>query len=478
MQLSKRARSLCSFLLSKRWSIVGLLWLLLAFGSTASAFSQQDVQALLEIITNGGEFELSNRALKDGPRWDNKKAGYSQERREQLALVRRMRARCEQENLGCKIVEVKGKWDTDYQVVYPDGWYFQISYDPYCVEITFKPSTAKELTDRIGLINDHIFKTGEQEGLTVIKPDNSHFNFGINSAFKGNAEHFLRFFVDYSNRPDLALGSLGMSRFNAPPLSSLDLFQRQALQKIVDAFYRGYAPRVSDVVRLIQDRVYIKTLSPKLGATHSQAIGLKKAYAADLSQEDAPVEMRAMWIQDSAENFILIAKLFAHRIAWLKTRTERIHYVASDRTQFEPHELKARFFIYLAEMNASFEEYQSLLPQQVRDAEWDAFVSRNATFEQKVESLGRYWDMLEISEWARDRIVSILSDPQAQTNALAQQWRTKLHGEQPSLFGQWIKKARTWVRGPHHVEVIRAGVLDQIRACEAGLMGQDLAVSY
>ena len=51
-----------------------------------------------------------------------------------MRLVRHFEPECPQ--LGCKVVKVEGKWDSDYRIEYADGWYFTVSYDPRCVEIT------------------------------------------------------------------------------------------------------------------------------------------------------------------------------------------------------------------------------------------------------------------------------------------------------------------------------------------------------
>ncbi len=359
--------------------------------------------------TYGAEFEVTKQGLKpfnaaiDIPSETNVKEA-------QMLFVNEMKKRCEISK--CKIEKIKESWDYDYKVIYPDGWWFQISYDPGCVEFKFKPSTLETLQQKAALINDQIFKTAKDLGFKVTETEAGHFNIGVRSAFGDDPKRFLRFFVDYANHADLALGSLGKDLNNAPPLSVLGANQRQALQVLVDEVNSGKIATIEEVAQAIQDRVYTKSYYEPWGSPeHYQAIGIKYLYDADLKKKDVPMELRSMWGQGSAEKFNLIAKLMEGRIRYLNNQKGPIVYTATDKKEFTPAELKTRFAIYADEADLDYEEFVSLLPEKVRKAEFNDFIRNDVSIDRQMKDVERYWDLIPASEWVRDRIVDILSHP-------------------------------------------------------------------
>ncbi len=76
---------------------------------------------------------------------------------------------------------------------------------------------------------------------------------------------FLKFFVDYANHPDLALGSLGHDIRNGPPLSALGEEQRQALQTVINDLESGRLKTLADVARAIEERVYTRSYDESWG---------------------------------------------------------------------------------------------------------------------------------------------------------------------------------------------------------------------
>ncbi len=339
----------------------------------------------------------------------------TEEKTEQLKLVEQIKKQCLVAK--CTVSDVKGKWDTDFEVKFSDGWWFKVSYDPDCVEIITKPSTREEFEKQASRINDHIFGTAKKIGLTVNKfEDSAHFNIGVRSAFNDDAKKFLRFFVDYTNRPDLALSSLGFDLANAPPLSMLQESQRVALQKIVEKVNSGKMKTIQEVAKAIQDQVYIHTYDPSWGTSasavaHYQAIGLKHVNRTDLTKADAPMEFRSMWTQDSAENFILISKLMEARIDYLNFSNEPVIYNQTTRQEFTDSEHRTRFKIYVEEMGLSYQEFESLLPQEIRQAELDNFIKKDISIEKQINSIEPYMDLVLISKFVKDRITDILSNP-------------------------------------------------------------------
>jgi hypothetical protein len=367
--------------------------------------------------TYGPEFEFTTVEMsKGGSKLSGLNAQVSPEVHAQMKMVARMKIRCL--SLGCTVEVVKGKWDKDFKVSFADGWWFKISSDPGCVEVTFKPSTLAELEIRKDQINDAIFKTAYESDLFVrTDQKNSHFNFGVRSAFNDSAENFLRYFVDYANHPELALGGVGMDLRNAPPLSVLQPSQRTNLQKVIEQVRTGQLNTLSAAIRAVQTEVYTNTYNPKWatsdGIIHYQALGLKYAAKANLAIEDAPAELRAMWIQQNAEQFILIARLVEGRIAYLNSLDGPIIYTQSSRQTFTARELKTRFFIYVEEAGLKFEDFQDLVRFEAKEATLDPLVASSDP-RIAIQSVEKYWDLMLTSEWMRKKVIEILAAPEVQ----------------------------------------------------------------
>ncbi|MBX3034566.1 MAG: hypothetical protein KF865_11635 [Bdellovibrionaceae bacterium] len=374
--------------------------------------------------TYGAEFELTRVGLGVHD-FSLGQATQSFERQEQLRFVQKMRERCEA--LGCRITEVRGKWDQDFRVEFSDGWWFKVSYDPGCVEITFKPSPLETLREKARLINDAIFSTANQIGLEVKPNETSHFNMGIRSAFDDSAKDFVRFFADYANHPDLALGSLGHDVYNAPPLSVLNRKQRGALQRIIDAVNAGEMTTITEAARAIQNQVYTESYyKPWGGIHHYQAVGLKYVNKTNLQVSDAPLELRAVWIQESAEKFNLVSELIEGRVRYLKTLTTPIIYTAPAHTEFSNSELHSRFLIYVEEAGLSLKKFQDLLPTVVRQAELSNFVRRDLPPRSRLQGASQYIDLIPASEWVRNQMIELISHPDTRGSSAARGLEDKI----------------------------------------------------
>ncbi len=361
--------------------------------------------------TYGAEFEFTTAELSNNS-FHGLNPSETSEKKAQIKFKDAVTKMCLSAN--CRVFEVTGKWDIDYTVMFDDKFWFKISYDPSCVEITFKPSTLQTLSDQAIRINESIFKVAKNSGFHINSKNSAHFNIGIRSAFKDNALNFIRFFVDYSNRPDLGSGSLGHDLYNAPPLSMLYESQRNALASIVQKTESGQYKTIQEVVTAIQDEVYTKSYDSSWGGqNHYQAISLKYAYQANLNLKDAPFEIRAMWSQHSAEHFNLIAELMEGRFDYLNQSTDPIIYNMSMESGFSDSQLKTRFFIYVEEAGLSYAKFESLIPKNVRNASFSAFLNKDASFKQRLSDVFSYLPLVSSSPFVRNQIIKILSDPEA-----------------------------------------------------------------
>lgn len=365
--------------------------------------------------TYGAEFEMATpNAKKNGHNFDYAKypPGKSVEKAEQMLFVEKIRERCV--SLGCKVVEIDGKWDKDYRVEYADGWWFKVSYDPYCVEFTFKPSTLETVRAKAEIINDHIFGTGKMLGMEVTPTTSHHFNVGIRAAFNDSPKEFIKFYVDYANNPALTSGGLGNDLYNAPPLAALGADQRTALQEIVHGVEIGAYKTIAEVAKAIQEKVYTKSYyAPWGGPHHYQAFGLKYVNKTDLSQKDAPFELRSMWAQPDAETFIKIGELIEARIEFLRNSPQPLIYTETDKYAFSNDELKTRMFIYVEETGLKFSDFEFFMKDPIPGAKLTALVDSNAHIDDRLKDILRYKDLLTTSPYVRKLTLEILSHPLA-----------------------------------------------------------------
>lgn len=359
--------------------------------------------------TYGAEFELLNSDMRfNSYNFESNPSG-SPEKKSQMVLVEFLRKKCA--TAGCEILEVSGKYDSDYQVKFKDGFWIQYSYDPSCVEVTFKPLTLEELKKNAARINEYVFEAGKSVKMYTVENNTTHFNAGIKSLFKNSAEEFLRFYVDYANHPDLALGSLGLDLSNAPPLSVLKDSQREALKKIVIDFNNGLIPSIQVAAKRIETEVYTHSYEKDWGGkNHYQAVGLKYVNKTDLNEKDAPMELRSVWAQHSTEDFIKIAELVEARVAYLNKNKGPIVYNQTKKMKFTKGQIKTRFRMYIEEAGLEFKNYETLLPEDMRKTRQTPISNPEAPVEKRLLDLINYFDLLSSSENTRKAFIEVLSD--------------------------------------------------------------------
>ena len=449
-----------------------LLALSILWTVTASAQLTKSHEPKIE-ITVGAEIEFrSELLLKKWTRISKDNFAKSTEKAEQMRLVRHMQTLCP--SAKCRIEKVKSKWasEDDYRVIFSDGWWFQIGYDQSCIEINTKPSTLNELERVKTVFNRYLFGAARDLGFYTRTKDIHHYNIGVTSAFGESVESFLRFFVDFSNHPDLALGSLGKQLGNAPPLSILGDEQRNALQVVIDKFYQGAFKAITQLGVSIQNTVYSASFVKAWGMPwHFQALGLRAIARGDLEFFDVPLEFRGVWAQQSAEHFILVGRLIEGRIHYLQRTQPPIIYTQSNRWSFTETELNTRFFLYVTESGLPYEKFKYLLRQNVRRAEFAPFISRSAHLEDRLSSLEQYWDLLPVSDGFREHVVHLLQENSKHPRAMALRNRIDAElraTEELIVQGQqknrgFLSKLKTLTFGSHpDRNELLAGVLRQL----------------
>jgi hypothetical protein len=305
----------------------------------------------------------------------------------------------------CTVTEHSGKHGAmEYAVKFPDGWGFNISVDPACVEIQTEPATTEQLKNQSERIQKFIFEPARRTGLqTQVASDiesglemTAHLNIGLRSAFEDDPRGLMRFIVDYSNHPGLGQGILGNDAMNAPIMSTLDSDQRAAFIQLVNDVNSGAVNTTDEIIRRMNFYVYTKTplaADPLPAAVadgratlsfwerkaraetarHYQAIGMKQLIKPEYKTRDMPFELRAIRQPKNAREYLRMTELMDARIKFLKSQGDRpIRFVDADRIEVAIHSESAlvqavEFVLYVEEAGLAWRKYQTLASDYVRD---------------------------------------------------------------------------------------------------------------
>lgn len=340
--------------------------------------------------TYGTEFNFTNLGIEQEWRARPGKGPGDAEIAGAKAMAAKVREICGD----CEVVEHVGKFGaTEYRVKFPDGWGFNISIDPACVEIQTFPATAAEIRDQVTRIEKYIFYTAQQAGLLASRPygtkmrgeSNAHLNIGMRSAFDQDPKGFMRFLADYANRVGLGRGIFGRSSHNAPVMSELGPDQRNAFQLLIEDVNSGKVTLVEEIIRRMNFEVY--TRSPDFGdrassGRHYQAIGLKQLIKDEFSFQDMPFELRAVRQPGTAQEYQLLTELMDARISHLKSLGgAEIRFVETTETELVAHTALPKvqaleFALYVEETGLKWKKFESLVTPEVRDVLNQGFVEK------------------------------------------------------------------------------------------------------
>lgn len=383
--------------LFKRLTLFSLLTAVVVFASFEPARAE---------IVIGGEFEFVDFSVPFVPGKGMK--GHEREMAERMAqAVRRMCPECLERT-------VTGKWGKERRFILPDGFWFQISWDPNVVEILTKPTSLEKFKKNASTIQKMIWESAAEAGLSA-DPDYraGHFNFGVKDSFAQNTQEFLKFIVDFANRPELAIGIFRASNpLNSPHLAQLSPYQRSALADIARKAQNKKDPLSKLTVKemaqhLVAKVFYQSATASQVGSSawYYQALGLKSILEMQ-EGDDAPFEIRSVRSQRDVYDFILIAEIVEARIAYLKKLPAEFSYLVTQtsKTQFTEKELAARFYIYLEEAGLSWERYKRILPENI------SVLDPKEIFHD-VQQLARLLDIAPTSPWLQARLQDILAHP-------------------------------------------------------------------
>jgi hypothetical protein len=267
-------------------------------------------------------------------------------------------------SFGCKVARTQGKWGQEYRVLLHDGWWFQISYDPLCVEIQTKPSTLQELYSNQKVREELIFGSAQEAGLESRPNRATHMNTGARSAFGYDLRGLFNYFVDNANHPEFSSGVFRHNWNTSPPLVLNTIDLNKEIKSIQEQIENRQIKSFKDLAIQIQRRLHSNFLSSQFNPHRNQDLTFRKL--TELSQEqentsnqeiDVPFERRAVRAVRSFSEFVLHAEMIESRIAWVKTQAGFIPFIRKAPQVLSASQRDAFFKSWLKETNLSIERY-------------------------------------------------------------------------------------------------------------------------
>ncbi|MFS4460189.1 hypothetical protein [Bdellovibrio sp. HCB2-146] len=297
-------------------------WFLGAFSilfQVCAAYAQE--------ATFGPEFNFTNENLIQagralGPSVVNSDANTAA----QKAFLAEVRKKCPD----CQAKRIQDKYRIDaFKVQTPEGWSFTIMLDPWVVEVTTSPMTAKEVARNAPRIQELIFNSATAVGLYPSQKTSGHLHIGISSAFQRDPHAVRNFIVDWVNHSLATAHAFHWSPANAAPMAAIYTTDSESLLHRFHKFlgewdkeYREYlkflGPEtlLSNLFEGMRSEVYVKSYSGFVPFTKYQNLNVD--HFEGFPKEEQTLELRGMREFQDAEEFARYTEIMQGRIDYLK----------------------------------------------------------------------------------------------------------------------------------------------------------------
>ncbi len=284
----------------------------------------------------GPEFTFTNDAVvkaqrrnpvaSDGAEWMNSPVSDGYVTQWKRAIAEQLRTNCP----ACRIVgeaEYGGAArNIEFRVLYPDGWWYEVTTDPAAVEVKAKPATSQQTASLASRMQRDIFDLARSISLMPHQYlGNGHVNISF-TAFRQNPLLLRNFIVDYQNHPTLAIASLGNDPYNAPPIGLLSALARRTFASVIRQF-DGFGARSNFDLSLwlvtnIQEQVYTEAWQPHESVPGNwrrkfQAVNMTTISPA-IPEQSCRIEIRGHRPQRSANEWLLLVTLYDAKIKSLQ----------------------------------------------------------------------------------------------------------------------------------------------------------------
>lgn len=302
----------------------------------AVAFVAQSAEPLF-----GWELEFTNSKLQSSNFGENGAQGNKDNDAAREKWIEVIRKLCHPDR--CRIEDIEGwvwwrkgsgeiveSWEetASFRVIYPDGFWYQLSYDSHVVEVQVKPSTFETLKQNEERLQSDLFDTAKKVGLKPTRGEETHVHVGAEAAFDMNLLQIRNYLVDGVNHPEFSY-LFSTSIHNAPPLAALTPEQYRAFEVIVADVDSRKMKSVEDFIKAIRKKVYHQTLDPDMANNEYdqpqkyQQHNLERMKKS-VKDSEKTLEDRAQPQPLSARELILLTQLKDARIAFVKSQKKPI----------------------------------------------------------------------------------------------------------------------------------------------------------
>lgn len=252
------------------------------------------------------------------------------------------------------------------RITYPDGQYIHVTLDPSVIEITGSPIAYSNLSHASKRFEEDLYQSARNLGLAPSRnTGGGHIHIGLDEFFENDPYLFRDFLVDVYNNPELGSGLLANDHYNSPPIQALPKASQKEFKQIIQEFDE-VPTSIYELSRQISERVYSRNVSGWKPVEKYQGVNLTRIINDDIPAAQKTVEIRSLRPQQSADQFVLLAKLFKKRRDFLKVlrgrgpppEIEDVSYLTSKKKQFQ------KFVRYLEDTDLNPERYLNLLPTE------------------------------------------------------------------------------------------------------------------
>lgn len=261
--------------------------------------------------------------------------------------------------------DVVWSWEVvSYRIIYDDGFWFQLSYDPGVVEVQMKPSTAKEFARIEKRLERDLFATAKKAGL---KPNDreTHLHTGAKSAFKLDLKHIRNFLVDGVNHPEWNF-LFAANLFNAPPLVVLPSKKFEAFAKIIGDVDSGKITDLDTFVKKIRRYVYDVTYEQSFVESgydlpqKFQEWNLERLRN-DYDDKEKTIEHRAVPQPKNARDLVDLTDLVNARVEFILNQDRKPIPLLPRKEKLSRKEQVRRFQTYVEEAGLNINTYTRFL---------------------------------------------------------------------------------------------------------------------
>lgn len=293
----------------------------------------------------------------------------------QRNLIENLMARCPQ----CQLQMREDRYGISYgRIIYPDSFLLNITLDPAVIEVTSEAIPESQLETVAARLDQDLFSAAREVDLRPsYSTGGGHLHISAHSFFEldsiNGGAYFRDFMVDMYNHPIILNEILSHSHDNAPALRHLSWRSRQNFERIIKNF--DLSPiNARELAQEIYHKVYTQNPAGLTPAQKYQAINISRIVEEQFQESQRTVEIRALRPQQNADNLILIARLFKHRMEFLKSRRHQGEHVVID-TMTDYHmesDIKIeRFVRFVEESGLRPQDYLRLVGENLLDSAWE-----------------------------------------------------------------------------------------------------------